>query len=207
MLLGGWDTPYPYKDNQCHYPIHQREGIEGSRQSDSWRNGTWQVLCIRLWRTPFLAYPPQVIQWRAKGTQIIKGWILRIWRREFTEYGRSTFSRECLKWLPRAEKAHDKKSFRIVVWWWAEMFTAPCPMRKSIGFSPAPRNKDGTNNHSRRTDGVMRSANLPTAPFFRELRADKKRSKDPPMKPRKKLKYRTLLELLLLNLTYCRVYH
>ena len=27
----------------------------------------------RLWRTPFLAYPSQVIQWRTNGTQIIKG--------------------------------------------------------------------------------------------------------------------------------------
>ena len=25
------------------------------------------------WRTSFLAYPPQVIKWRTKGTQIIKG--------------------------------------------------------------------------------------------------------------------------------------
>lgn len=29
------------------------------------------------------------------------------------------------------------------------------------------------NNHSRRTDGVMRSADLPTTPFFREFWADK----------------------------------
>ena len=28
----------------------------------------------------------------------------------------------------------------------------------------------------------MRSADLPTAPFFRELRADKERSKETPMK-------------------------
>ena len=31
------------------------------------------------------------------------------------------------------------------------------------------RSKDGTNNRSRRTDGVKRSVDLPTAPFFREL--------------------------------------
>ena len=37
-------------------------------------------------------------------------------------------------------------------------------------------------NRSRRTDNVMRSADLPTAPFFRELRADKERSKETPMK-------------------------
>ena len=42
--------------------------------------------------------------------------------------------------------------------------------------------KDGTDNHSRRTDCVMRSANLPTAPFFRELRAEKERSKETQMK-------------------------
>ena len=44
------------------------------------------------------------------------------------------------------------------------------------------RSKDGTDNRSRRTDGVKRSADLPTAPFFRELWADKERSKSPPMK-------------------------
>jgi|SRR3712207_1809297 len=48
-------------------------------------------------------------------------------------------------------------------------------------FSP-PRCKDGMDNRSRRTDRVKRSANLPTAPFFRELRADKERSKETPMK-------------------------
>lgn len=35
MQLDGRDTPYPYKDNQCNYPIHQREGIEGSHQSEA----------------------------------------------------------------------------------------------------------------------------------------------------------------------------
>ena len=35
------------------------------------------------------------------------------------------------------------------------------------------RSKDGTSNRSRRTDRVKRSADLPTAPFFRELWADK----------------------------------
>ena len=34
----------------------------------------------------------------------------------------------------------------------------------------------------------MRSANLPTAPFFRELRADKKRSKAPPDETKKETK-------------------
>ena len=37
-------------------------------------------------------------------------------------------------------------------------------------------------NCSRKTDGVKRSADLPTAPFFREHRADKERSKETPMK-------------------------
>ena len=55
----------------------------------------------------------------------------------------------------------------------------PARWGNQLGFLHAPRNKDGTNNHSRRTDGVMRSANLPTAPFFRELRADKKGAKTP----------------------------
>ena len=54
--------------------------------------------------------------------------------------------------------------------------------RNQLGFLHAPRSKDGTDNHSRRTDGIMRSADLPTAPFFRELRADKERSKETPMK-------------------------
>ncbi|MCE2615833.1 hypothetical protein [Phocaeicola oris] len=44
------------------------------------------------------------------------------------------------------------------------------------------RCKNGANNHSRRIDGVKRSANLPTAPFLRELRADKERSKETLMK-------------------------
>ena len=49
-----------------------------------------------------------------------------------------------------------------------------------MGFLHAPRCKDGTDNCSRRTDEVNRSADLPTAPFFRELRADKERSKENP---------------------------
>ena len=51
-----------------------------------------------------------------------------------------------------------------------------------LGFLHTPRSKDGTNNHSRRTDRVKRSADLPAAPFFRELGADKERSKETPMK-------------------------
>ncbi|WP_314722772.1 hypothetical protein, partial [Prevotella nigrescens] len=50
------------------------------------------------------------------------------------------------------------------------------------GFLHAPRSKDGTDNRSRRADGVERSADLPTATFFRELRADKESSKETPMK-------------------------
>ena len=45
------------------------------------------------------------------------------------------------------------------------------------------RSKDGTSNRSRRTDRVKRSADLPTAPFFREQRkGGKERSKETTMK-------------------------
>ena len=46
-------------------------------------------------------------------------------------------------------------------------------------FLHSPRCKDGTDNRSRRTDGVKRSADLPTAPFFREPKRIKKGAKKP----------------------------
>lgn len=46
-------------------------------------------------------------------------------------------------------------------------------------FSTHPRSKDGTDNRSRRTDGVKRSTGLPTAPFFREPKRIEKGAKKP----------------------------
>ena len=100
---------------------------------------------MRLWRTSFLAQTPQTVQWGAKGIQIVKGWILRLWRRMFTEYGHNTSSREFLRWLPKAEKKHDKRSFRIAEWWWAGTFTAPCPMNKSAGHLRPTQRADNWN--------------------------------------------------------------
>ena len=40
----------------------------------------------------------------------------RLLKVEFTEYGRSTFSREFLRWLQRAERMHGRRSFRIAEW-------------------------------------------------------------------------------------------
>ena len=58
----------------------------------------------------------------------------------------------------------------------------PSRWGNQLGFLHAPRCKDGTDNRSRKADRVMRSADLPTAPFFRELRAEKERNKETPMK-------------------------
>lgn len=51
-----------------------------------------------------------------------------------------------------------------------------------MGFLHTLRSKDGTDNHSRRTARVKRSADLLTAPFSHEYRVDKEKSKEPPMK-------------------------
>ena len=51
-----------------------------------------------------------------------------------------------------------------------------------LGFLHAPRSKDGTDNYSRRTNGVKRSADLPTDPVFREPKRIKKGAKKPQRK-------------------------
>jgi len=47
-----------------------------------------------------------------------------------------------------------------------------------LGFRHTHRSKDGTDNCSRGANEAKRSAELPTTPFFRELQADKERSKE-----------------------------
>ena len=46
-------------------------------------------------------------------------------------------------------------------------------------FSTHPEVRMGTDNRSRRTDGVKRSTGLPTAPFFREPKRIKEGAKTP----------------------------
>ncbi len=81
-------------------------------------------------------------------------------------------------WLRRAKKTYGRKSCNIVGWLWVEVSTALCPMMNKLGFPHSPRSKDGTDKRSRQTDRVMQLADLPTAPFFREIRADKESSKE-----------------------------